>query len=545
MKSFNLYKNYNKSFSVKAFIKITFFIVIISFSFTIFFVLQESKSATDNLIRRGELLAKLLAYNSRLGVFAENENLLINPVRGLLHYDEVLSVTIFNLEGKLLIKQEIPGREKQGESVESENRKDTIEKIKKAGSFFYREGSPDTFEFWIPVTTGVTYPNEDALYFDKKLFPEKDRIIGFVQVILDKSILNKQLKDLLFKGILIGIIFSIIGAAVTYLMVKRITKPIEKLGNASSEIGKGNLEVKVEIESDDEIGRLAASFNKMAMDLKEHRDHLEELVKERTAELTRTNEQLQSEITERKQVEEKLLNYQDQLRTMASELSLTEERERRRIASELHDRIGQSLAISKIDLGALRKELSSSELAGTIEKIYELITLTIQDTRSLIFELSPPILYELGFEAAVEWLAEQIKEQHNILVEFEDDNQLKPLDNDLRVVLFQAVRELLINIVKHSQARNAKVSLGSDESTIQIKVEDDGVGFDISRLYTQDNKSRGFGLFSIFERMDYLGGHFEIVSKPGHGTMVTLVAPLKRDEGSINGELYEHKDSLS
>ncbi len=95
MKIFNFFKRVNENFSFKAFIKIALFIVIISFSFTIFFVLQESKSQTDNLIRKGELLAKLLAYNSKLGVFTENENFLINSAKGILQYDEVLSVSIF------------------------------------------------------------------------------------------------------------------------------------------------------------------------------------------------------------------------------------------------------------------------------------------------------------------------------------------------------------------------------------------------------------------------------------------------------------------
>ncbi len=546
MKFINLFKSVNENISVKAFIKITLFIVMNTLSFTIFIVLQQSKSQTDNLIKKGELLAKLLAYNSKLGVFTENENLLINSTRGFLQYDEVLSVSIFNLEGKLLIKQETPGREIQAKRVETDkNKKEIIEKIKKSGAFFYRESYPDTFEFWMPVITGLTYPDEDAFLYNKNLFPKKDRIMGFVEVILDESILNKQLKALLFKGILIGIIFSMAGAVATYFMVKRITNPIKKLSNASVEIGKGNLEVKVEIASKDEIGRLAASFNKMVTDLKGHRDHLEELVEERTAGLIRANEQLQREITERKQVEEKLIVYQDQLRSMASELSLTEERERRRIAADLHDHIGQSLAISKIQLGALRKVLFSSELARSIDKIYELITQTIQDTRSLIFELSPPILYELGIEAAVEWLAEQIKEQHNIMVEFEDDNQSKPLDDDIRVLLFQAVRELLVNVVKHSQARKVKVSVQKDGGNIRIHVEDNGIGFDSSKIYSYSDRTRGFGLFSIRERLDYLGGYFTIASEPGYGTRVTLGAPLKNNEESIKGKLHEHKDSLS
>ncbi len=119
------------------------------------------------------------------------------------------------------------------------------------------------------------------------------------------------------------------------------------------------------------------------------------------------------DITERKASEEKIRVYEEQLRSLASELTLLEERERRRIANDLHDHIGQNLALSKIKLGELRASVSSS-LVKPLHEIHGLIEQTIQYTRSLTFELSPPILYELGFEAAVEWLAEQIQEKHGI-----------------------------------------------------------------------------------------------------------------------------------
>jgi PAS domain S-box-containing protein len=235
------------------------------------------------------------------------------------------------------------------------------------------------------------------------------------------------------------------------------------------------------------------------------------------------------DITERKRTEENIRTYQEQLRSLASQLSLVEEQERRRIATELHDRIGQTLAICKIRLGLLRESASSTDLAGSLDKISELIAQTIQDTRALTFELSSPILYELGLEAAVEWLTEHIQEQHGILSDFEDDRQPKPLEDDIRVLLFKVVRELLINVVKHAQARHVKVSMIRDDGNIQITVTDDGAGFDTSKIYRW-NMAEGFGLFSIRERLEHLGGYLEIVSQPGHGTRVTLVAPLKCGE---------------
>jgi PAS domain S-box-containing protein len=231
------------------------------------------------------------------------------------------------------------------------------------------------------------------------------------------------------------------------------------------------------------------------------------------------------DITEQKRAEEALLVYQEQLRASASRLSSTEERERRRIAADLHDRIGQTLAVSKMKLGALLESASSSGFGGTLKEIHELIGQAIQDTRSLIFDLSPPVLYELGFEAAAESLAEQIQEQQGILIDFYNDAQPKPMSDELRILLFKTLRELLINIVKHAQAQKAKVSLKREDDNIQITVEDEGVGFDASKIDPYGKTIR-FGLFNIRERLESIGGDVVVESKPGYGTRVTLVAPL-------------------
>lgn len=242
------------------------------------------------------------------------------------------------------------------------------------------------------------------------------------------------------------------------------------------------------------------------------------------------------DVRKRKQVEEKLKSYQAQLQALAAELSLTEERERRRIAMELHDSVGQKMTIAKIKLGELRELASSSKLAKPLELVYQLTEQSINYTRHLISELSPTELYEFGFEAAAEDLTEQITKPHKILSSFEDDEQPKPLDDGVRVLLFQAVRELLINVVKHAQANHVKVAVCKDNSYIRVSVEDDGGGFDISKSGPRGSKPRGFGLFSIRERLNYHGGRLEIESRPGHGTKVSLVAPLKSHNDNEKSE---------
>jgi len=235
-------------------------------------------------------------------------------------------------------------------------------------------------------------------------------------------------------------------------------------------------------------------------------------------------------ITEHKRAENKLYVHQQRLRSLTSELSLTEERERRRIATDLHDYIGQKLATSKIRLGLLQKSASSEVFAKDLKEVEQLIETSIKSTRSLIFELSPPTLYDLGLESAVEWLIEQTYKQHRISCTFLDDKCSKPLDEDVRVFLFQAVRELLVNIAKHGKASNAEISMQRDGNNIRIDITDDGVGFDTAKIGLYGDEDGGFGLFNIRERLDYFGGSFKIESEVGRGTRVSLVAPLTIDK---------------
>ncbi len=243
------------------------------------------------------------------------------------------------------------------------------------------------------------------------------------------------------------------------------------------------------------------------------------------------------DITERRRIEKSILESREHLRSLTSQLSLAEERERRRIANQLHDRVGQSLLASKIKLGTARDSGLPTALEEPLGEVYRLIEQTIRDVRSLTFELSPPILYMLGFEAAVEWLTEQAeKQQYGIKCEFEDDGETKPLDDDIRVLLFQNVRELLVNVCKHSKAHNAKVYISREDDYIRVSVEDNGVGFDASGVETHWDESSGFGLFSIRERLSRFGGRLEIDSEPGRGTRITLTAPLKTDDEITEGE---------
>jgi signal transduction histidine kinase len=234
------------------------------------------------------------------------------------------------------------------------------------------------------------------------------------------------------------------------------------------------------------------------------------------------------DVTERKKAQQKLFDYQKRLKSLASELLLAEERERRRIATGVHDDIGQKLALVKLELQSIQAIATESGISESLGHACELIDKGIQDARSLAFDLSNPVLYEVGFVAAVEsLLTEQMIRKSGIKSEFKSKTHKLMLGQDMSIVLFQAVRELLTNIVKHASANKVKVCIDKSDEKVQVVVEDNGIGFDILKLQSPDRKKGGFGLFNIKERLEYLGGSFDIKSKPRQGTRVTMIVHLE------------------
>jgi two-component system NarL family sensor kinase len=235
------------------------------------------------------------------------------------------------------------------------------------------------------------------------------------------------------------------------------------------------------------------------------RQELERAVAERTAELRETN---------------------DSLRRLASELSLAEAGERRKIAEDIHEHIGQALAFVKMSLGEFR---GNAIFCGSDDKIDEIGTLldqTIRYTRNLTFEISPPALYELGLGPAIEGLAERFRVKHGVDVRPESLEEIGPVGSDVLVLLYKSVQELLTNVVKHARAKTCAVRIGRHGDIVRVEVKDDGVGFDARTLSVASAGDR-FGLFNIRERIQYLGGTMEIRSTPGSGTSVVLQAPCR------------------
>jgi len=233
------------------------------------------------------------------------------------------------------------------------------------------------------------------------------------------------------------------------------------------------------------------------------------------------------EITERKKAEQQLLDYQNRLRELAARLTLAEEGERRRIAVGVHDQIGQRLATTKLMLQSLEAATGETKTAQTLQAACQEIDRILEDAHSLTFELSNPVLYEVGFRPAVEsWLLQEIQGRYGIECTFAAEENPLELEKETRVVLFNIVRELLANVVKHAKAKRVAVRIHQAGDQVQIAVQDDGVGFEPSQAGRPDPRSGGYGLFSIRERLEYLGGSLNIESAPGKGTCISLTVPV-------------------
>ncbi len=256
----------------------------------------------------------------------------------------------------------------------------------------------------------------------------------------------------------------------------------------------------------------SAQLQKSRKSLKQMNETLEARVAERTAEVQRMA---------------------DRLRGLAAEMSRVEQRERKRIAGILHDHLQQILAAARLHMERARQEKSLEKARSLMERVYDLIRESIDISRSLSVELSPPVLNESGLAAGLRWLAGRMKEQREFRVAVHNEGTVDPLPEEIRFFLFESVRELLFNAIKHAGTDEASVSLKRDmDGQVRITVEDRGHGFHAAALEERAAEDVTFGLFSIRERMTYLGGTMNIESEPGKGCRVTLAVPVGTPTGT-------------
>ena len=214
------------------------------------------------------------------------------------------------------------------------------------------------------------------------------------------------------------------------------------------------------------------------------------------------------------------------INAMTQELMMAEERERSRIAGELHDHVAPNLLLCMMKINSISSQVQPGGDERVIEEVEELLDQSVQEIRSLTFQLRPPILANVGLAAALKWLAEEYRGKYGLEVKIVDDNPQQVLEYGICSTLFQIIRELLLNIVKHAGTKSADISIQREAEKIIVSVGDGGAGFDVSAVDASRPGANGFGLFNIHQKIKYLGGHICFDSTPGEGTLVTMSVPV-------------------
>ncbi|MBC7839935.1 MAG: response regulator [Nitrospiraceae bacterium] len=271
--------------------------------------------------------------------------------------------------------------------------------------------------------------------------------------------------------------------------------------------------------------------------------NLERRVVERTAELEAATRAKAHELFERQQAEGRLRQLADtleeqvkartqelatsyaRLRALATDLTIAEQTERRRLATELHDYLSQMLVVARMKVGQLLRQDHDEDVRITLQEADQLLHQSLDYTRTLVSELTPQALYERGLSAALRWLGDQMRRQQILTVEISLDTPELPLPEADAVLLFHSIRELLFNVLKHGQTDRASVLMSYDQDVLSITVSDHGCGFHVSGL--REDGSDRFGLLSVRERMIALGGSFDLQSEPGKGTVASLHLPFR------------------
>ncbi|MEW6751996.1 MAG: MASE3 domain-containing protein [Candidatus Latescibacterota bacterium] len=253
-----------------------------------------------------------------------------------------------------------------------------------------------------------------------------------------------------------------------------------------------------------------------------------QMIEQSEARLRAFNDELERRVEERT---EQARHLADQLRTLMAELTQAEQRERQRLASILHDHTQQLLVAASLHVGGARRAGTPQAREQSLGMVEDLIQQSIASCRSLAVELMPPVLRRAGLGAALGWLAQRLRDHHGLEATLEVEAGVGPLAEDVRLLLLESARELLLNVVKHAGVPQAHLALRRVDGCVQLVVTDEGRGFDPATTCHDKRTEGGFGLFSVEQRVRYLGGTVDAQSAPGQGTRVCLRVPLQGTGG--------------
>ena len=468
--------------------------------------MREKESLESELHKRGLALAADLARFTARPLLRPDLTTLRRFVNHSMKQDYVRYVVILDPHGKVVMHSDLA----------------------EVGKTYMDSLSIAAVNSKAPGCSHTSLPEKEESLFD--IFAPvqvSDVRLGTVRLGYSYLAVEKEIAEARQQILIIGIVTTITGGVVAYLLAIFISSPIRRITDATEKVANGDLNTPLTIKRNDEIGTLATSFNKMAHDLGRHRKHLEELVEGRTSELGTANEQLRREIAERKRSEGELKQSRERLRDLASHLQSIREEERSRIAREIHDELGQALTALKMDTHWVGQRLSRNQqlLFEKTQSMSKLIDMTVQSVQRISSELRPGLLDDLGLSAAIEWQANEFRSRTNIQFKIISDPEDIILDSDSSTAIFRIFQETLTNIARHANATRVKVMLKQKSDTVELTVHDNGRG--VTKKEISDPGS--FGLIGMRERVNSLGGYLTIRGSQNKGTIVKVFIPINRE----------------
>ena len=332
----------------------------------------------------------------------------------------------------------------------------------------------------------------------------------------------KAEQDDAFRAVLIGGALSLLAAiALALLLAQAITRPMARLAAGARELAAGRLGHRLDVESDDEIGQVAAEFNRMADQVQEAHATLEERVQTRTRELAEANRELDLNRAEQERLAQ-------QRRMLLKRVINVQEDERQRISRELHDETGQSLTALGLGVEAALGELRSGHqesLSGRLQSLGHIASDAIEELDRLVLDLRPAQLDHLGLVATLRWYATRV--QPDVETRLEVKGKPARLEPEVETALFRIAQEALTNVARHARATGVDIVLSFGHDRVTLDVKDDGIGFDADASPVAPTS---VGLIGMRERVQLVGGVLAVNSKPGKGTRITVTVPVERDD---------------
>lgn len=332
------------------------------------------------------------------------------------------------------------------------------------------------------------------------------------------------------------VLMMVLAIRILMSMMHSILKPVNALKEGAKQIGEGNLQYELVVDTGDELEYLATEFREMAAKLHVSHTQLDQKVQERTVELSQAIDDLHREIAERKSAQDEQRRAEEQVHSLSQELFKVQERERQQIALDLHDNVAQELSALKV---AGESIWNSSDFGDTIlqQRVHEwrkLLDRCVRTVRELSYNLRPPGLEQLGLVSVISDYCRSFAKKSGLAIRFTSAGvDGLPLDYTYAITIYRLIQEALNNIHTHAAAQRVDVKLIASHPNIIVRIEDDGQGFDLEAGFQKILQQKRLGVLGMQERVRMLGGIFRIQSQPALGTKIYIEIPWSTADDSV------------